>query len=698
MSDPSPIAPSDGAPVVPAASAPASWPLLLAIAAGVAAAGGIAGRCIGLSFAPSAPAKPARDPGAGPGDPVTPPRPLTKADLKKIDDLLLEGGHADALAQLGLGSPAGSKPTPDVAYRVALCLEQLGKPSGAAEYYRACLMAPSPHLRIASQLGLARSAMRDGKEDHAQGLLCGLLCRSGGAAFAHHPYRAEAMSLLALALARQCQGNPAPHATRPDALAWGTAALPPERYLRWGEKPPSAAVPPPPVPEQITVSASSDDPLGFRVTGRREQADLGGVLDRLAASAGLKAAWAEDARAAVAGRRVDLECDGASLAGLIDWLTAPHGVLAEHGEKKLTFRLIEGHPAARREHALRGLRAALALAGDHPAAGDLFLAMGNLHAAAGRWQDAAGWYERLAREHPRADALTASCYNLGLARLARGNAAGAREAFYRNIDQAPAHPLAPLAYWWVARSHLDEKDLDGALTPLRRARGHPAAASTAPAAALGLVIRDILKGQPGQALDLLRERRAVLREGPFARPAAVLAAFAHTRLPADDARKDKEASAELLGVALSQDGDWLGTAFRYIRGQALRELGLHEEMVALHDGAAPESNPLVREMRLRSAEALIQQAARARARPRLERLAAGKDVWGRRARLALAELDLRDGQSDRCLQRCRDLLIGEHGDRGDVLTVMSRAYAARRDFARAAEALAGQGAPQEAKR
>ncbi|MBY0228119.1 MAG: tetratricopeptide repeat protein [Gemmataceae bacterium] len=681
--------PTPGAPDAPppAPGGLAGWLVLLPAACLLAAAGGFAGWYAGTRVAPKVGPPVAHEPEEAPAV-----RALTRAESARIDDLLVEGRFQEAWAHLRPIVQGRSKPAPSASYQAGLCLEGLGNPDEAMEHHRACLAKAPPHLRIAAQVGLARSALQAGKQDEGQQLLCDLLCRSGQDAFRAHPYRAEAACLLALALAGPFQDGPPPHAARPSALARASVLPAVERYVRWGEGrlPPKA----PAAPARLEIAEAADDPIGFRVAVALPGTDLREALDRLSGSAGLEAIWTGGAARAVSGRRVDLACDDAPLAGLVEWLTLPHGVLAERDGKKLAFRLAAGLApaalkAAQRERAVRVLRAALAVADGHPSVGDLFLALGNVEAVAGRWPEAAEWYERLAREHPRADAMAAAGYNLGLARLARGKLPGARQAFYGTIDRAPADPLAALCYWWVGRTHLDENDPDAALVPLRRASERDKGSSAAGAAVLGLAMRHLLMDEPGLALEALDRRQASLRKDPFHERGAFLAAFARKRLPAGDRRNSKAATAELLGAVTDKEGGWLGTAYRCLRGQALGELGLHEEMVALHDGAGPEDNPLVREMRFRSAESLLRRKAGKAARERLEKVAAMPDAWGRRAALALARLDLEEGYGERSLRRCRELLRDAREDRRAVLAALARAYAARGDYKRASEALAG---------
>ncbi len=614
------------------------------------------------------------------GDAEPPPPAL---DGARLDEAILAGRYTEALAQLRPTGHAGPTLTPALRYRLALCLEGLGQRDEATHHYRACISTGPPVLQAAAQLGVARASLAGGEPAEAQALLCDLLCRSGEPALRGHPYRAEAACLLGLALALQAQPTSPPSATSPAALAGCRAVWPVERYLPWAEPARGReAGQPAPRPGTVKVAPAAAAPLEGRVTAVLPLTDLGEVLERLAKEARIAPAWGPSARAALTGRRTRVCCLDVPLAELLGWLTLPHGLVYEQQGGKLALRRASG--PGRRRQIEQHLRAAAALSGDHPAGGELYLALGNLEAQAGRVPEAIRWYARLEREQPRSGAVVAASYNLGLLRLRQGRRAAARKAFYRAVDHAPGNELAPLCYWWIGRSFLDARDLDRAIQPLRRAG--------IPAGVPALAVLHLLKDDPQAALDLLHQHRAALRRPELARPANFLDAFARVRQASRASSAPRPTDRDLLIAVLGlRDESWLGLSFLYLRGQALRHLGLNEEMIALYDrGTRGLEGSLVAEMNFLSAEVFFRARDGKRARPRLEALAAA-DVppWSRKASLALAELELNDGLPEECLKRCRALLAGDGEDRAAVLALMSRAYSVSRDYDRAAEALAG---------
>jgi hypothetical protein len=136
-------------------------------------------------------------------------------------------------------------------------------------------------------------------------------------------------------------------------------------------------------------------------------------------------------------------------------------------------------------------------------------------------------------------------------------------------------------------------------------------------------------------------------------------------------------------LASPRDEPWLGPAYPYLQGQALRRLGLSQEMVRLHDRA------------VRTARGGDEPAVR-RGVPRRRpdeggagALAKAKSRSGTRAKLRLAEIDLREGKARECVRRCRALRASREADDRAVLPLLGRGYAALGDFTKASQCFSG---------
>jgi tetratricopeptide (TPR) repeat protein len=642
-------------------------------------------------------------PTRGPTDPVT-TRNLVE-DLRRIDSLILESRYAEAADECRRALPAAEVIPPALRYRFGLAIEGAGRPVEALPHYRACITTTAtPHLRTAAQLGLARAGLHAGPIDESRALLCSLLARASEPLFRAHPYEADAANLLALSLAREVLGSGSPEATRLDALAGPLTTWPVDRYLPFGDPPlpttTSSSSGPTPRTGQFELTGAGLFTDNDRLTASLPRAELIPTLERIATGLELKLQWGEGAQEALVGRTIEMLCRSVEITTVLDWLTLSHGLVHEIDRRTLTVKSFASLKPSeksryRRGQAQRWLRGALESDRGHPMIGDLYVALGNLEATQDKRKEAITWFVRLAREDPRSPANIAGHYNLGLLHLSANDRSSARDAFFRVIDQTPGNELVALSYWWIGRSYLDEKDSPAALRAFARAQ-QGASSSTAPAVALGLACLHALNNEPERARDALSSQRQAIQQGVFAEPAGFLDTFVRYRLVASDNKASLPVAAKLL-TALSprRDESWLGPAMPFLRGQAMRQLGLSGQMVDLYDRTTRNvQGPLVDEMNSEAADALIALARPERARPRLEMLfQTGSPRWSARAGLRLAELDLLAGQSDRCLNRCRDLLDRPGVDRPAVLALMSRTYTARREFTQAAEALAGRVPP-----
>lgn len=681
----------------PAATGVLTWVVSLGLVIGLGLAAGIVA---GKLTAGRQPAQAEKDE----KETAPPHTPAAPQDPRRVGELIEEGRFLQALDACRADADAqGRLPLP-LRYRLALCLEALARPAEALAAFRECITpAASPYLRAAAQLGIARTALQQGRADEGREMLCALLVRSAQPGVRSRPYQAEARVLLALSLAEDLLSKDDPSATRPGALA-RTGFIPsPERYVDWDgpAREPLAGETP---ARGLRVSI----PPESRVDAALDAEGLVDLLERLAKAAGYKAAWGPGAKDALLGRVSELVCRGTPLANVLLWLTLPHGIVVTIDKEAIRFDRLNQRSAAqqtkyRQQLAGECLRAALVVGEEQPLYGHVYLSLGNLDEQAGRPADATAWYLRLLRDRPRSPAVTAATYNLGLLRLRKGERAAARHAFFQAIDRAPGHELTGLCYWWVGRSHLDEADVPSARNMLLRAlaaKADRATAQTRTAAALGLACASLFEEQPRSAWKALNEGRQGMQQPPFAEPAAVLDALARHEL-AEDARRRSAVLVELVPVLLRpRDEPWLGPMLPYLRARALGKLGMTEEMDGVCEKNANQlPGVLVQQLQVEVGEAYLRKGNDALARTRLERMVAPNATplpkpLLHRVNLALAGLDLRGNQADRCLSRCWSMLEDKAVDSGPVLSLMGQAYARKKDYARASDCLAGKIPPR----
>lgn len=643
------------------------------------------------------PAKPAKvaDAKEEPED-AAPAAPVP--ELRTIDAMLDEQRYEAALAACR-EYPKGGANLPVVAYRRGLALEGLGRSEEAGAAFREAVSRSTSEVqRAAGQLGLARVALKRGALDEGRELLCSLLARSAMPALNTRPFAVEARVQLALSLADELQPLGSVSARRPDDLARPELGANPDRFVGWDQS--ADRVPAWKPDGTLTITVAPAPAVGVLVKASLERTAVADLIERLAQAGGYALEWGEGARDQVLGRAVELATADADVSDVMLWLTLPHGLVYQTDGQRLVVRQAAKVSATvlvryRTETAQQRLRDALQRAASHPDTGNLYLALGNLDAAAGQLVGAMAWYLRLGRDRPASPAAIPAMYNLGLLRLRQGAFASARDAFWQAIDRTPGHEMTSLCHWWIGRTHLDEGDAVGAQRPLLRALQPSSPQEVRTAAGLALVATFLYDNQPRQAWNTLQEQRRQVQGGPFLEMAAFLDGLARYQL-ADDAKKRATLLNDLMAPLLKpRDEKWLGPIGVYLRGQMLGKVGLRDEMVALFDQERRTlRGPLAEQMQFESADALARKGEGAQARARLEPLARdGSKRWASQASLRLAALDVRAGQPDVALERCRRLLEEEGSDRAAILRLMSQAYSDKKDYARASVCLEGKVPP-----
>lgn len=629
-----------------------------------------------------------------------PPAPAPPGEVGRADEMLREGRYETALAiyqPLTAGAAASMRDA--LHYRVGLCQEGLGRWDQALASYRAITSrSPVAHVAGAAQVGQARAWVRMRRPAEAKQLLYDLLLRSGRGGLRDQPLLAEVRYLLALALSMEALRAEKPGPLNEALAAHTPADWPVERALDWATPARDRGrAPLDPGEDFVTVRKGrlgTDEAL---VQAFVRQSPLADLLDHLAEKAGLRPQWSAHAQEQAAGRTAKLQIDNLPLPDVVRALTDPVGLVGRAEGGVLSFVTeqeagAEGLLAHRRVGARRALRDALLAYPGHPMTPAAYLELGNLDVTAGRVLEGVSWYERLAREQPRSPVLLEAYYNLGLSHARLGDLPAARADYYKVVDRAPGHELAPLAYMRIGRLYLEEYDGQRAIQPLRRAVSSGAGSSTLPAAVVTLAAAYLMTGNPRAASALLLEHRSQLHREPYRAAAGFLDSFARYRATVNRKELEREASVLLAALLAAQDSVVLGHPGKLLAGQAYRELGLGEQMARVYEQTLPEVRGLMAgEMSFQLAEAWLAADKRDAGVKLLAALTeADHGPWTPRACQRLAEIALQEKQPEVCLKWCRQLLRSPRGvEVPAVMKLMGRAYEQAGDYAQAARCYAG---------
>lgn len=686
---------------------------------------------------PPEPSRPAAPPKTPKPRRLAPPAPGAMAADMEAGDRLFRSGRYDLALPVyqAFGSNAAAPLRDLVQYRVALCLEGLGRWAEATAAYRNLLtQTPQRRVVIAAEVGLGRVWLHSGQTVEARNLMCRVLRRAAADARLCPPALEEAHYLLALALAREAApseptGPPFDRLIEVTALRW-----PFERALAWAEPAIGAEAAwsnadwlgfgvgtvgllgAPLHSGPLLVAAtlyprngSSDGPEGMavqRVAAQPEeslirlvatQQPVVPVLDELAARCGLKALWSARALKQTEGHLLDVHVAQIPFEDLARNISYPLGLVWKTRNGVVSWSeaaefSAEDLGAFRMTLARRALREAVAAYPEHDLAVAAYFSLGNLEAQTGQLPAAAAWYEQVLRDHPRSQLLVETYYNLGLIQHRLGHEAAARQAFYRVVDQAPGHVLVPQTYLAIGRTWLDEGRPDQAISPLRRAVAVGGNVPAQPVIVVTLAASYLWVGNPRAANTLLLAHRAQVNQPPYRQTAAFLDALSRFEA-AGDRRQTRHASDLLTALLALGEPAELGSLGILLIGQAYRELGMIDQMTAVYEKALRQARgPVAEEMTYSLATALANAGKMDEAKKLLLALAVqGDSRWIRAAKLRLADLALKEQRPTEALSWCRQLLPVQPPDQlPALLELMGRAFEQTGDYEQAARCFRGE--------
>jgi tetratricopeptide (TPR) repeat protein len=618
-----------------------------------------------------------------------------KADIGRGDDLLRQGRYEQALAVYQSQMQDAKDERPDtLEFRIALCLEGLGKSDKALAACRTVSTRNTGSAGVVAHLGMARLHIARGEFSAAANLLYPFLLQAQRLP-SDSPALAEAQYMLALALAFQVSPRKKPGALHEGLSLPALTDWNPHRHLDWLTSPaarPAEAK----TQETFSIQGANNKATAQILQASLPAAPLATLIDRLIVAGNLQPDWTVQARKAVDGRTAALDLSHRPLLDAIQALAEPHGLICQLKDGTVQIRTTaEISEQGQADHqvavAERALRSVIVDHPGHPWAAHAYLALGNFDAAARRVPEALAWFERILNEAPRSRLVIEASYNRGLLLAKQGHVGEARKALFRIVDQSPGHELAPIAYLRIGRMALEEGDAAQAISLLRRAEAFAAGSDSHPLAVLMLAAAYAATDSPQEANTLLEKYRPAMKKEPIRQTAAFLAAYAQYRDAALRKQLRREAHdlhAALLGL---REEALLGPFGKVLLGMAYRDLAMWDHAVKTYESAlAQGEGPLREEMAFSLGEALIEANRPGDAVRYLTPLAEGKSRWAPSAELKLATIDLHARRYADSRNRCRKLLQNPTLDRKLVLAIMGQAFDGLGDHQQAARCFAGQ--------
>lgn len=625
-------------------------------------------------------------------------------DVAAADDFLRRGWYERALTQYEAATEMGADESPGrVPFRIALCLDGLGRHDRAiAAYAEIADRHPDTAISHAARLASARLSVRRRDIEASKRSLGHLLLKSAAHARTAKSNVVELCGLLGLVLAMDVAGTEKPGPQSEFAIAFPEFGWRPETLLDAAE---SGGGEPAERPagkpaDSFSVNARPNGPgiCDCDVSVAADHIAAFDVIERVAYVANIPCVWTDAARDSARHAKIDAATDWLNWPALIECLTGPLQIAWELRDEKLCLSTCdETSDEARGSGLVNAARLILAASmrdgrgGVDPAIA--WLGLGNLEFVDGRDAEAATWFERLTNESPRSAQVFQAYFNLGTVRRSLREIEEARSAYLHAVDISPIHPLAPLAYLYVGRMHLDDYELERAIPPLRRSASMAADSETRAAATVEAATAMLLAKSWRAAHTLLAEQRGAIDQPFYRDAAAFLETYARFHLPSGRKRSQQEAQALVSALVGLKTGATLPAAGVLLVGDAYAELGLDEQMATTLEQALKRgvSKPIAHEISCELAEFSHLAGRQEEAVKRLSVVfTSASPAKARQAGLRIAEINLANNRIDECLRICRKMLADtDKEDAATILRLMGKAFEQAGDHPRAAQCFAG---------
>ena len=612
-------------------------------------------------------------------------------------------------------SLGGNDPTrlpPELGYRVALCLEGLGRWENALEGFAvASEAAETPVLKVAASVAQARVLLRMHEPDRAGMLLRSLLFHSSALDSVPPELMREIEFLIPLT---QTQDSLAGRKRSADGVAQfpvdDTFDWPLTLSLHWAEAPQvhhestgdahtsgttdtseNAVIVQVHRPTSESADAASIESWTIDIRCRRQS--FRSILDRMAVECGWTLDLTDVSNVRSLDRIVNLNVREFPLCSLLGSVGSELRSYWSVVEGRLTLVRTDSDSEGARQMLARSLTSTISHAPEHRLARHAKFAIYQLLQLDGRFQEAADGFKSLVCNDSSPLSVRAA-YNAATNYFRMDDYSRACGQLEYVVAGSPEIELRTDALMLYGRLLLDTGDAPNAVFQFRRA-AEPAGKQTIDQSRAAVLMGLSLLAQDKfyEAAEVILVYKTRFDDPSVRNGAAFVNAFARWQVLKDE-RQEREATFLYRAlVSLKSDSDWLGLTGKVQIGRAFAEIGFEEEMAQIY-AQIPRKN-LTADVRhsidLTLARYELNRGNPERACEVWKELASEpEDLWTNRARLKLVELAFAKGEYAECLVACRSLVDRVGIPSGEIKKLMGRTYEAMGDADRAARSYAGQ--------
>lgn len=634
------------------------------------------------------------------------PTPASAAMDRLKADELLRAGRFDVALQLyrSLGSADSLRASPELALRMGICQEGLGRWDDALLTYRAIASGHHRMMARAAVLGQSRIWIRLNDFAKAEPLLRALLLSSGDdpcipadkLADIAIPYsivvseQALAQVRLPTSAGLALVSNPIDWSLA-DALQWADS-LPTGTTGQTGDDAGQVSNSPVVSRQEEVVDESVEGvlakPLVRSVTRQPVIQTLALAIER----SGFKLEWSDVIKDRAVAHEMGFDVRGVPLSLLLTAACSEIGARWELRSAVRTIVITEADAGSQSmETCRRVLASTMAAFPNSRPVESVTYALAQLAAADERLEESAQLFTSLTRCSSSPLAIRAA-FNAALLYRAQDDLGRTCQSLEMVVYGAPGNELHTRALIFYGQTLIDRGEFREAAFQLKRAANSRHLPDEQARATVFLAIAQLMDQKPADAAESLFSHRFQFQQQSVRNAAALLTSIARWRT-ADNAAKLREAAFLFRAiVAVDEDSDWLGSAGQLLLGQAMRDADLEDRMAELFLDALQSRIPQVIQGQMKLAMADYWY--------RRQRVSEAKEIWSAiysaggtdsvAAGIRMGEVALEEHRPEICIEICRTLQHHDDSPRTVLLKLSGLAHEMAGRPVLAAQCYAGQ--------
>lgn len=627
-------------------------------------------------------------------------------DRSKGDELLRSGRYEVALhLYRSLGTADSLRAPPELALRMGMCEEGLGRWDDALLTYRAVASSHHRPMACAAMLGQSRIWMRLSEFSKAEPLLRALLLSSDDDLSLSADQLADIAIPYSIVVSEQALAPTAmptiaglAPVTNPidwslsDALQWADSLASANHTEKDGATDgvanPSRSV----SEDDGNVDQSPENRLARPLFHAVARQPLSQTLQSALGGRGIRLEWSDLVKDRAQTHEVGFSGRGIPLNLLVTAACSEIGARWDLRSADRTIVISESGSDPQSIDACRGvLTSVIDTFPESRLVGSAKFGLAQLAATNQQFEESARLFASLAKFSSSPLAVRGA-FNAAVLYRLQNDLNRTCQSLDVVVHGAPGNELHTRALILYGQTLIDRGQFREAAFQLKRAANSRHVPDDQARATVFLAIAQLLDQKPQEAAESLFLHRFQFQQPSVRNAAALMTSIARWRT-ADNAAKQREAAFLYRSIiAVDEDSEWLGPAGQLLLGQAMRDADMEDRMAELFLDVMQCHPPRVIETQMELAMADYWYGR--------QRVSEAKEIWSRvyaaggadsiAAGLRMSDIALKERHPEICIEICRTLQHQDAAPRVDLLKLSGRAHEMAGRPVLAAQCFAGQ--------